>query len=460
MRTAIFAWALPLALACGEPDSGRPAAEGAPPDLVLLSVDTLRPDHLGLYGYARDTSPRLDRFFASGRIYTRAYGTSASTSPSVVSLLTGLRPPEHGVRLFYQLVPEDIGLLTERLPQAYQSAAFVSNIVLTEEALGIAERFDHYDDYVDEQESARKIWERRADRTTEAALAWLREERDPERPLFLWLHYIDPHGPYRPPEEWAGRFEDAREHPVEIERIYPHQREEGVRDAWDYVDRYDEEIAFVDAQIGRLLDGYGPRLDDALVVFTSDHGETMIEHERWFTHGYRVYEAILRVPLMLRGPGVEAGRDERLVQGTDVAPTLLRAAGAPVPAAMPAVDLRTGSGLRDDRILVGEATGKTGQWLAAIQGEEKSTLRVHGAARNVEERKRYGLEDDPGEQQPRVWDYGVPTARALLEFVRDDPDPAGVPRELEAGMRLSAPKVAPRADEEALEKLRALGYAE
>ncbi|MDJ0850250.1 MAG: sulfatase-like hydrolase/transferase, partial [Myxococcota bacterium] len=112
-------------LACGGGSAG--------PDLVLISVDTLRPDHLGLYGYDRGTSPNLDRFFANGRIYTNAYSTSASTAPSVVSLLTGRLPHEHRVRLLYQLVPAEVGLVTDHLPPGYQKAAFVSNIVLTEE---------------------------------------------------------------------------------------------------------------------------------------------------------------------------------------------------------------------------------------------------------------------------------------------------------------------------------------
>lgn len=427
---------------------------------MLLSVDTLRPDHLGLYGYERDTSPELDRFFGSGRVYERAYSTSASTAPSVVSLLTGRLPQEHRVRLLYQLVPDEVALLTDHLPDRYQTAAFVSNIVLTDEALGVADRFDHYDDFVDEQESFRPVWERRAERTTDAALEWLRDERDPARPLFLWVHYIDPHGPYRPPPGWTGRFEDPRVERVQPERIQPYTREPGVENAWHYVDRYDEEIASTDAQVGRLLEGYGPALDDALVIFTADHGETMIEHERWFTHGYQVYDAILRVPLLVRGPGVKGGRATTPALGTDVAPTFLRAAGVPAPETMQGVDLRTGAGLDDQRILLGEATGASGQWRAAIQGETKWTLRVHGPDREVEKRRRYDLAADPGEKTPALWHEEDVAAFTLLELVKNDPDPSGVPSEFEKGMQLRAPKVAPRVDAETLRKLEALGYAE
>ena len=125
-----------------EPETAGPSGSGSG-DILLVTVDTLRPDHLGIYGYARATSPNLDRWFADGAIFERAYATEANTPPSVVSILTGLLPQEHRVRLFYQLLPQETRLVSELLPPAYQTAAFVSNIVLTDEALGAAGRFDH-----------------------------------------------------------------------------------------------------------------------------------------------------------------------------------------------------------------------------------------------------------------------------------------------------------------------------
>ncbi len=115
--------------------------------------------------------------------------------------------------------------------------------MLTDESIGIARRFDHYDDFVDERESKRLVFERNASRTTDAALSWLREERDPGRPLFLWIHYIDPHGPYRVPTEEGPRFSHEGGRPLESERVHRFQLEPGVTDALDYVDRYDEEVA-------------------------------------------------------------------------------------------------------------------------------------------------------------------------------------------------------------------------
>ena len=333
----LCAWACRIALAlcaCAVGCGSGPASSG---DVLLISVDTLRPDHLESYGYERGTSPQLERWFEDGAIFERAYAAHASTPPSVVSILSGQYPPEHRVRLFFQLLPDETRVLPDWLPERYQSAAFVSNGVLTDEALGMAGRFDHYDDHVDERESSRKVFERSAGRTTDAALAWLATQRDPARPLFLWLHYNDPHGPYRAPDDAPARFSHEKRVPVQWRRIRDYQRDLGVADALDFVDRYDEEIAYVDAEIDRLLRGYAAHsdIDAALVVVTADHGESMIEHERWFTHGYEVYEEIIRVPLMLRGPGVVSGRFDEIVSSIDVAPTILRHLGIPQPKALP-----------------------------------------------------------------------------------------------------------------------------
>ena len=436
--------------------------EGPPPvagDVLLISVDTLRPDHLGIYGYERPTSPALDARFADAAVFERAYTTEASTPPSTVSLLTGLLPEEHRVRLFYQLLPESTRLLTDRLPASYQTAAVVSNVVLTDEALGLADRFDHFDDWVDEKEPNRPVWERGARRTTAAALSWLARERDPERPLFLWVHYIDPHGPYRAPPEAETRFTHTGEVPVESHRILPYQRDPDVTDALDYVDRYDEEIAYVDSEIERLLAGYERErpLDDALVIFTADHGESMIEHERWFTHGYHVYEEIARVPLLVRGPGVTPRRERRLASLIDVAPTILGFTGGDV-AGLPGQDLRTPGG--PERPVFVEAGGKQGQLRATVAGEHKWIVRLSPGTRQPIERFGYHLGEDAAERSPRPFDPDAEAARALLERVASDPDPGGVPSDPVHGEQLAAPKVSPRASAEDLEKLRALGYVE
>ncbi len=434
-----------------------------PGDIVLITIDTLRVDHLGIYGYRRSTSPNIDRWFSKGAIFERAYSTEASTSPSVVSILSGTLPQEHGVRLFFQHVPTDVKLLPDLLPDEYQSAAIVSNMVLTDEAMGMASYFDHYDDFVDQRESVRKIFERNAKGTTDAALRWLATQRDPDRPAFLWVHYIDPHGPYKPPSDWKTEFGHEGSVPVIVEKIHPYALLEGVDDALTYVDRYDAEINYCDHQVDRLLKAYAKTqpIDDALVLLTSDHGESMMDHERWFAHTYHVYEELVHVPLLLRGPGVEPIRTQRLASLIDVATTILGFAGAEIPSGLQGFDLRRGSTLTLDRTVFAEASRMDGQWRAAIRGDKKWITLVRGRRREIFERVLYDLAADPEEATKAPWPempaQGSPSA-VLEEMVRTDPDPSGWPRAFVRGTRLDAPKAAPGLTDEQFEILKSLGY--
>ena len=445
-----------LAVSCAAA-AGCGRGAGKSGDVVLVTVDTLRADRIGLLGQTRDLTPEIDAFFADGAIYERAYATAAATSPSVVSLLTGKDPIEHGVRLLYQLVPSDVTLVTERLPEPWQTAAFVSSAVVTNEALGIADRFDHYDDFVDEQELHRVNYERRAERTTAAVLDWVEREADPERPLFLWIHYIDPHGPYHAPEPFRGTLDHEGHVPVELQRIPRYQRAPGVDDALDYVDRYDEEIAYLDAQFGRLVAGLEKArgLDDALVLLTSDHGETLNEYERWFAHDWHVYEELIRVPLLVRGPGTRSGRSAAPVSNVDVAPTVLRHAGAPA-AELADVDLRRPGSMPRERVVFAESTKSSGQWLAAIGAEEKAMVAVT-AGRKISEARAFPI---GAPETSRASDPDGDLVRVLRQRAADDPAPAGIPENVRRGMKPGAPKVAPGVSPEAEERLRALGYVE
>lgn len=435
---------------------GAGCSEPGPPDLLLLTCDTLRADHLGIYGYPRPTSPRLDRFFAKGAIFERAYSTEASTPPAVVSLLSGLHPREHGVRVFYQTVGANLPLLPDLLPEHYQTAAFVSNAVLTDDALAIGTRFDHYDDFVDEKEPHRLIFERSAARTTEAVLRWLDESADPTRPLLLWVHFIDPHGPYRPPADAPVRFTNEQSAPVEAGRIMSYMTDRGVRNALEYVDRYDEEIAYMDASLGALLDGYAARrnLDEAFVLFTADHGETMNDRPQWFRHGHHVWEDLIRVPLLVRGPGMPNGRRSQPISGIDVLPTLLRAAGAATPALLPGIALQ--EEVQAGRIIEAESFHPDHTRRAIIRDHEKWILRI--TTDGVDERRYYDLQLDPGERDSVAAAPPPPAgqeARALA-----DPDLGHEWLRTPRGERVANPRVAPRADERQLDALRALGYVE
>lgn len=449
--------------------------EPRPANVILVTVDTLRADHTSLYGYARTTTPNLDRWFGKdGRVHLRSWSTESSTTPSVVSLLSGLLPQQHRVRMLVQLVPKDLALLPDLLPAGWQSAGFVSNMMLTDEASGLGAHFDHYDDFVDERERYRKdTFERNAARTTDAVLSWLdakppkgtRGAYDPSRPLFLWVHYMDPHGPYHAPDDWKRTFQHEFPIPIDPDRLLSYQREPGVRDGLAYVDAYDEEIAYTDANVGRLLDGVAKRLgsDGNLWIFTSDHGESMMDHESWFRHAVHVYEEMVRVPLVLKGPGVILGRSDLATSGTDLVPTVLKALGVPLPALVPDVDLRTDAGLAPTRVVFTEASlnARDGgdQWRAAVEDRMKWMIGVRKD--NCEaQRRRYDLAKDPDELTIKTWIADGNAPRALLQLCREDPDPAGIPTAWSFGSGLKGPKSPPMSGEDQLRSLKALGYAE
>jgi arylsulfatase A-like enzyme len=248
------------------------------------------------------------------------------------------------------------------------------------------------------------------------------------------------------------------------QRIHAYQLEPGVDDALAYVDRYDEEIAYMDAAVGRLLDGYGVRreLDEALLIFAADHGESMIEHEYWFTHGYQVYEEIIRTPLMIRGPGVEPGRREGLVSGIDLVPTILRFANVGVDTALDGIALQRRAAIPEDRTVFADGDGGKHLLRAAIRGDQKWVAVALAGERRMQSRWQYDLGADPTEQKPQRWDplNLDEAAEELIDLFDRDPDPGGQPRDFREGLRIDAPKVAPRADAETIERLRALGYVE
>jgi arylsulfatase A-like enzyme len=451
---ALALMGLSITAACGEKQRARQ------PHILLLTVDTLRADHTSLHGYARDTTPHVADFFRAGVVFDHAYATEASTASSVVSVLSGLQPQRHGIRLLFQALPADRLLLSDRLRDAgYATAAVISNLVLTDEAIALARHFDHYDDFVDEGTGIGG-YERRASRTTDAALAWLAGRRAAAGPTFLWVHFIDPHAPYDAPSDGpadythVGRARLPRGVVKDARRAHA-----GTNDALEFVDRYDEEIAYTDREIGRLLDAY-TRLgfaENAAVLFTSDHGETMREGEEWFTHGYHVYESILRVPLALRAPGLAARRLETPVSLVDVTPTLLSIAGLAIPDGLDGASL-----LRRDlsSSIYGEATTRyTSQWRALVLDGEKWVVEVRRKG-GLGRRWRVAVDRNgpAGPRQP--WETPSPAGEALERMIAADPDVAGIPAKYERGIRRNAPKVAPGVSKETLERLRALGYAD
>lgn len=274
-------------------------AKRALPNLVLITMDTTRADHLGAWGDASAHTPNLDALAARGTRFARCDTAAPITLPSHASILTGLFPPRHGVRDngTFVLAPK-VETLAERLAaRGYDTAAVVSAVVLARRQ-GLDQGFRVYDDDLGAgYAQGTLVSERTAEETTAAALRVMAGLRSP---FFLWVHYYDPHEEYRPPT----RFADAARGPHRL---------------------YDGEISYMDDQIGALLKKL-PAATDVLAV--GDHGEMLGEHGET-THGLLLNRAARRVPLLLAGPDIPAGKvSDCLVRTVDVTPTLLALAGA------------------------------------------------------------------------------------------------------------------------------------
>ena len=172
-----------------KPKSDEVASTSKRTNVVLIVVDTLRSDHMGLYGYYRDTTPHLDRWFGGEQVFTHAYSPISFTPPAMASLLSGLYPQHHRVRMAFQKFPNGVPVLPDYLSEyGYQTAAVISNMVLTHEAMGLGNRFDYFDDFVDRKIPIRNAYERNAKETTDAALEWLEKIQTVDEPHFVWLH--------------------------------------------------------------------------------------------------------------------------------------------------------------------------------------------------------------------------------------------------------------------------------
>ncbi len=316
-RSTLAAFVLAAALAAGVLAGGcrapgesaaaaRTAAAGGPLNLLLVTLDTVRSDHLGCYGDAAAETPHLDALARQGVRFARASSPVPLTLPSHTTILTGLLPPHHGTRN-NGTAPLAAGiptLATILAGAGYRTAAFVAAFVL-DHRFGLNRGFAVYDDEIERPADASWLLEaqRPGDQVVDRALGWL-AAADP-RPFFLWVHLYDAHAPYNPPSPYRER------HPGRP---------------------YDGAIAFDDAQVGRLLAALASRgLDDRTVVaIAADHGESLGEHGE-LTHGLLLYEPVLSVPLLLRAPGIAARRVDTPVSLVDLAPSLAGLLRQPLP---------------------------------------------------------------------------------------------------------------------------------
>ncbi|HUU35919.1 MAG TPA: sulfatase-like hydrolase/transferase, partial [Vicinamibacterales bacterium] len=309
--TALLA-CLVLTGACGR------AARG-PANVLIVTLDTLRADRVGVYGYAAARTPVLDGLAAKGARFTSATTTTPLTLSAHTSLFTGMWPTAHGIRDntgFY--VDGALTTLAEQLKgQGYRTGGFVGAFVL-DARWGIAQGFDHYFDDFDLTEDVGPgldAIQRRGAVVVDAATAWLTEPAT--TPFFAWVHLYDPHTPYDAPAEYAAKFPATRD------------------------GAYDAEVAYTDTQLGRLLSALdaGGRLENTIVVVMADHGEQLGEH-REQSHGFFIYDAAVQVPLIVVAPGVAPRVVPDQVRVIDVMPTVLDLAGVAIPAAVQGTSLR------------------------------------------------------------------------------------------------------------------------
>ncbi len=275
-------------------------------NVVLITLDTTRADRLGCYGYAKAETPTLDALAAQGTLFENAYAQVPLTLPSHATILTGRYPKEHGIRLNGR---DALAASYPTLAQTFKDHGYTTGAFLASSVLDARYRldrgFDHYDDDMGRQQdgSVGADVQRRADRVTDAALVWLDGVKS--QPFFGWFHYYDPHYPYDPPTPFRGSLEDP----------------------------YDGEIAFVDAQIKRIIEYLETNSlrDQTLIVVVGDHGESFGEHGEE-GHTLFLYETNLRVPLILSHPILPGGqRIDSVVEAVDVFPTVLSSLGWTVP---------------------------------------------------------------------------------------------------------------------------------
>jgi choline-sulfatase len=427
-RAAGFAAVLLAALACRRspaPPAAAPTTARPASSILLITLDTLRPDALGWVARGNST-PSLDRLALEGFRFPSAVSPVPLTFPAHASILTGVLPRRLGVRDNGQMLPAGIPTLAEKSKaRGYETAAFVSGYPLAR-AFGLDRGFDVYDDRFShvpgsdprrgsDPGTASETLERRGPETTEAAVSWLASAR---RPWFLWVHYFDPHYPYEPPRELVRR---------------------GPRGA------YDGEVVFADRAIGELLAraeaSAGAKL---LTVFAGDHGESLGEHGEG-THGFFVYDTTVLVPLVFRLPGAirpgESGAPARLV---DVAPTVLELLG------LPGLERADGTSLlptfRGALQAIPPAYVETHQpWLSYGWAPLKALRQDGWKLISAPRPELYWLATDPREER-NLFDAEREKAR-VLELAR---------RGIEAIPPVGAAEST--ADAEAVAKLRALGY--
>ncbi len=391
------------------------------PNLLLITLDTLRADHVGVYGAAQAKTPRLDGLAAHGVRFEHAQSAIPLTGPSHSTILTGQYPPVHGVRdnIVFTLGDKQRTLAEILKEKGYRTGAFVGAYPVAA-AFGFRQGFDVFHEDFKESPIPGAGAQRRANEVADDAIPFLTAKES--APFFAWLHFYDPHAPYDPPEPYKTAFAGRA---------------------------YDGEIAFTDEQVGRVLDALkaAAHEGDTVVAALADHGESLGEHGEQ-THAVLIYEATLRIPFLLAGPGVPAGVVVKARAATvDLVPTVLRLLGVEPPADLPGRDLRPA--FRAERVpeepLYSESLfGRLNCRWSSLRGITEGDYKLVEGSRT----ELFNLVEDPGEKQDLSAREGprIEKMRAILHAALSKMAPGGD----------SARTAAIAPDQEAI--LRSLGY--
>ena len=470
---------LALVVGCGAPDVRAPGA-----NVVLISVDTWRADHLTLYGYERETSPTLQRLATDSVVFDRAFSASPHTAPSHMSMLTGVPPLAHGIMNIntsptVRTLPASIRTLAEMLKaHGYRTAAFTgAGNVRTD--FGFPRGFDSF-----VQDSAVGMHgNRHRSLDPTAVLKWLNDTGVRAEPFFLFLHTYIPHAPYLPPPPYDTRYDPAYRGPIPSNRdAFFAQLDKtadfGKIDAlfWKHVDRKNPDDV---RHLVALYDGECNAADDAVATFvraideaalgartifivTSDHGELFGEHDQ-FIHPGELWDELIHVPLIVRTPGT-LGRGRRVgaqVSALDLVPTVLDLAGLPAdpqPFGRSLAPLMEGAREASERVVVSEflVTAEPAgsgfeprRWLRSVRTSHHKFIRRGGFLLGD---LLFALDSDPGEARNVVGEPAYVPIRDRLRTTSDAIERA------EAVLRAPSPER--RLSDETLEQLRALGYVE
>lgn len=379
-------------VACQSPEEPPREEPSRRPNVVLIGVDTLRADHLGCYGYARPTSPRIDAFAAESAVFRQAIASSPWTLPSFASMLTGLVPSHHRAG---EGRPDSRSGLDTRFPtlasilqaQGYATGSFVSNGWVSTR-VGLARGFAEHTLFM------------RSEQAAQAAVRFVDAHAD--QPFFAFVHLLAPHAPYEPPPEDAALFIDpAYDGPVGT-RFDVMEKAETDADRRRVVDLYDGEIRLTDRLIGSILDALSARglTERTMIVVTADHGEELLDHGAR-GHGHTLYQELLHVPLLVRFLHAQfRGQVTRRVRTLDLMPTILDTLGIAPPAGLDAVSLvpllRGEPMPAESERAFAEFVSTPGEQKAVLLGHEKLVLTQWSGATAL-----FDLTNDPREHEDR-----------------------------------------------------------